>query len=160
MSKGFSTRASLSLLGILALGAAVGACGKKASKSAYTPASKNVADGGAISLTGSLSTGGGAGSLTGLNLAATAESGTIKCTYADADEDKAAVTNGAFTMACKSGKSMVISFFNSDGEPTCSIKFKVKTKDVSTASIRQNVNFGNLVCTDGEAIADLDVLAP
>lgn len=90
-----------------------------------------------------------------------ATTGVIKCTYASETEDKADVdATGNFTLSCKAGKPMVISYFDTDGNPTCSIIFKVDKKDTATATISQDVDMKKISCADGSASVDLDTLAP
>lgn len=97
--------------------------------------------------------------LPSFELAAT--TGTIKCTYATATEDKADVdANGSFTLSCKAGTPMVISYFDADGNPTCSLIFKISKKDSGTATLNQDIDLKKITCSDGSATVDLDTLAP
>lgn len=154
--KSYQRASHFGFVGIMGLALGVAACGKKSSSNAPTGKTKGVGD--AIALTGSLAV--TSTSLTTDAFGLADASGVIKCTYATVDEDKADINGGAFSLKCKAGIPAVISVFDSEGNPTCTIKFKVKTKLVGSTSIDQDVNFGALKCQDGEAEADMDVLAP
>lgn len=152
--------ASRCLLG-LTLGLALiqpGCSTKKASSTDDAAAStegETKATGEVIVLTGTIATGSSA-----LNLSAD-ESGTMKCTYAKEAETSVDVdADGKFSASCKSGIPMVMSYFDSTGVPTCSIIFKAAQKDISTATLNQDIDFKTITCKDGEGSVDLDVLAP
>lgn len=135
------------------------ACGKKSSDKSGSSAK---AEGDPISLSGSLTIRTAASlGLDDEKMSLVANSGTIKCTYATETEDKADVgADGTFNLSCKAGKPMVMSFFDTDGNPTCSILFKVSQQDTAAATINQDINMGAIQCEDGQAVVDLDVLAP
>ena len=154
--KSYQRASHFGFVGIMGLALGVAACGKKSTSSTTPGKTKGVGD--AIALTGSLAV--TSTSLTTDAFGLAEASGVIKCTYASVDEDKADINAGNFSLSCKAGIPAVISVFDSEGNPTCTIKFKVKTKLVGSTSIDQDVNFGALKCQDGEAEADMDVLAP
>lgn len=157
----------LSCFGVFAV-ASLAACGSKksgGSDPAPDTTGGSKAAGSTLALTGQLNTS------TALTLAgdnafnATALSGgLIKCTYGKANtpETEAVVSaTGAFSLGCTSGIPMVISIFDADGNPTCTLKFKVGAKSATSMPLNGDFNFGALTCIDGEAeTPDLQVLNP
>lgn len=150
----------IAFMGIFALAMMQTHCGKSTSVGENSGSSGSSAS--TVTMTGTLAIASTtlalAGEAEGLELATT---GTIKCTYATETEDKADVgSDGKFTMSCKSGVPMVMSYFDTDGNPTCSILFKISSKETAAATITQDVDMKSIKCQDGAASVDLDTLAP